>query len=59
MDTTEQLLSIKDVAQWLGLRQPQLRAKVREGNGPPHLRIGKLIKFRRQSVERWLDEQEQ
>src|SRR5271166_2000520 len=46
---TEQLAAILQCTpQWI----EKLRS---EGRGPPFLKIGRLVRYRRNSVERWLD----
>ena len=52
------LLSVKDVARWLRVRPAKVYEMDAAGNGPPSIRIGKLIKFRPESVRRWLEESE-
>ena len=36
------------------LTVPWLRKKRREGDGPPFLKIGRLVRYRRQHIEEWL-----
>ena len=53
------LMDAKEVAQLLGVRVRTVYYMLKLNQGPPHIRLGGLIKFRRQSVEAWLEEQEQ
>ena len=55
----ETLIDVRETARLLSVRPAKVYEMTREGTGPPHIRIGSLIKFRRQSVEAWLEEQEQ
>jgi len=54
----ETLLSIRDVALWLGVKPAKVYEMERNGDGPPSIRLGKLIKFRRAAVEDWLERNE-
>ena len=54
----DKLLSVKDVAQKLAVRTAKVYEMAKSGDGPPSVRIGKLIKFRPQAVEQWLKDQE-
>ena len=54
----DKLLSVKDVAQRLAVRPAKVYEMAKSGDGPPSVRIGKLIKFRPQAVEQWLQDQE-
>jgi len=55
----DSLIDVKETARLLGVRPRTVYHMVRTDAAPPHIRIGNLIKFRRQSVEAWLEEQEQ
>jgi excisionase family DNA binding protein len=54
----ETLLSVKDVAEWLGVRPAKIYEMERNDTGPRCIRIGKLIKFRREAVIEWLENSE-
>ena len=47
------LLDIKDLAAWLKLKPSTLYLWVAQGKMPA-LRLGGLIRFRREDIERWL-----
>jgi predicted DNA-binding transcriptional regulator AlpA len=63
METQSQpklILSLREAADLLGLRPSQLyehtraRARARQRIPLPHLRLGKRLAFRRESLERWI-----
>lgn len=49
------LLSITDVASWLGKPKNTLYAWHSRGKGPRAIRVGNTLRYRRSEVERWLD----
>ena len=57
-----EILTIEELAQFLKMSRGQIysmtrqRAKVRQVNPLPVLRLNGNIRFRRSDVERWLDE---
>lgn len=55
----DMLIDVKETARLLGVRPRTVYHMLKTDDGPPHIRLGGLIKFRRQSVEAWLEEQEQ
>ncbi|RAO00720.1 hypothetical protein LAH08_02973 [Micromonospora noduli] len=50
------LLSIDDVAAWLGKPKNTLYAWHSRGKGPRAIRVGNTLRYRRSEVERWLDD---
>ncbi len=54
----DKLLSVKDLALRLGIRPAKVYEMEASGEGPPSVRIGKLIKYRPETVQRWLEENE-
>jgi excisionase family DNA binding protein len=52
----EPLLSVDQVARWLGKPKATLYAWRSRGQGPPGIRVGNALRYRRTEVERWLDE---
>jgi excisionase family DNA binding protein len=54
MADDEGLLTDEEVAALLDLPLPTLRRLCREGSGPPHLEIGRQVRFRKAAVQRWL-----
>lgn len=54
--TTEELLtySATELAAQLGLTEKKLRRLVNRGEGPPSVKLGRGVVFRRAAVERWL-----
>lgn len=58
MDGADELLSIKEVADLLGVSRATLNRYRADGIAPPELKIGtKTVRFRRSDVIRWLGEQ--
>ncbi|MDG4795378.1 helix-turn-helix domain-containing protein [Micromonospora sp. WMMD1082] len=49
------LLTIDDVALWLGKPKNTLYAWHSRGKGPRAIRVGNTLRYRRSEVERWLD----
>ena len=52
--SAENLLSLAEASIILGVSPFTLRTWLAKGSGPPHLRVGRLIKIRRASLEAWL-----
>lgn len=49
------LLTIDQVAHWLGKPKNTLYAWHSRGRGPRAIRVGNTLRYRRGEVERWLD----
>jgi predicted DNA-binding transcriptional regulator AlpA len=52
----ENLLSENEIAQIFGRSVPTLQKDRLRGNGPPYLKIGRLVRYRPSAVQAWLDE---
>lgn len=52
----EPLLTVDQVARWLGKPKATLYAWRSRGLGPRGIRVGNALRYRRADVERWLDE---
>ena len=50
----KEFLNIHDLSQFLGIKVSTLYAMVEEKR-VPHYRIGRLIRFRRSEIDRWLE----
>ena len=50
---TSRLLEADDVARYLGMRTDWVYREVRAGR-LPHIRLGRAVRFRRDSIEAWL-----
>lgn len=51
-----QLMSIEDLAEYLGDAKRTIYKYIKEGTGPPYIRISaKNIKFDKADVDRWLE----
>lgn len=51
------LLEIREVAAYLKVSPPALEKWRLTGKGPAFIRIGRLIRYRRSDLDRWLAEQ--
>lgn len=51
------LLEADDVARYLGMRTDWVYREVRAGR-LPHIRLGRAVRFRRESIEAWLEARE-
>ncbi|MCW2983623.1 MAG: DNA-binding protein [Conexibacter sp.] len=54
---SEPLLEAADVAGWLGVTVAWVYAETRAGR-LPHIAVGRFYRYRRTSIERWLQEHE-
>lgn len=52
----EPLLTVLELAGWLRVKVPTIRKRVCH-NRIPYLRIGRSVRFRRQDIEEWLQNQ--
>ena len=48
------LLTISDISEYLNIKEKTIYAKVESGK-IPHYRIGRLIRFRLEDIDAWLD----
>ncbi len=48
-------LNLKEVALMLGISDQALRDRVRRGTGPPAVRTGRSIVFKRTDLEDWMN----
>ena len=48
------LLSEREVHKEYGFTIPWLRKRRRVGDGPPHLKIGALVRYRREDIDEFL-----
>ena len=55
MPADDVLLTEAEVAEMLRVSQRTVRRWRNEGSGPPALRVGRRIRYRRSAVEAWLD----
>ena len=56
-DEIDKLLTTEDVAAWLGIKKCTLEKarSMRIGNFPPFVRIGRVVRYRRSTVQAWLE----
>jgi excisionase family DNA binding protein len=53
---TEPLLTVDELAQWLGLNPGTLRYWRHVNRGPRSLSVGGAVRYRRADVEAWLEQ---
>jgi len=51
------LLTAEELAAYLGVPRSTLYGWKYRGDGPPAIRVGRLLRYRSSEVERWLDAQ--
>ena len=56
-ESTSRLLEAEDVANILGMRSDWVYREVRAGR-LPHIRLGRAVRFRRESIEAWIQSRE-
>jgi excisionase family DNA binding protein len=56
-ESASRLLEAEDVADYLGMRTGWVYREVRAGR-LPHIRLGRAVRFRRESIEEWLESHE-
>jgi excisionase family DNA binding protein len=54
METRERLLTVQDLAEYLGVPATTLYQWRHRGEGPPGFRVGRYIRYRRNDVEQWI-----
>jgi predicted DNA-binding transcriptional regulator AlpA len=58
-NTQQEILTERDVSDWLGLSEPTLFRHRRDGTGPTFIRLSaRRVAYRRSAVEAWLRERE-
>lgn len=55
--TIEPLLSIEEVAAWLRVPKKTVYMWRTRGYGPRGMKVGKYLRYRREDVESWIEEQ--
>ncbi len=55
--TAEPLMSIEDLAEFLGIPTGTIHQWRHKGKGPKGFRVGRWVRFERSEVERWVREQ--
>jgi excisionase family DNA binding protein len=56
-EQTTRLLEAEEVARYLGMRTDWVYREVRVGR-LPHIRLGRTLRFRRESIDAWLESRE-
>jgi excisionase family DNA binding protein len=52
---TDRLMTVEDLAEYLGLPTATIYKQRSEGTGPPGYRVGKFVRWRRSEVDAWLE----
>ena len=50
-------LTVKQLAEATGIQVWRLHQLVAEGKGPPHFRVGRVIRFQASKVREWMEQQ--
>jgi predicted DNA-binding transcriptional regulator AlpA len=59
MEAVQDILSERQVSDWLGLSEPTLFRHRRDGTGPTFIRLSaRRVAYRRSAVETWLSQRE-
>lgn len=53
----DRLLTVKDLADYLGVPVATIYAWRYRGEGPPGFRVGRHLRFRRADLEQWIERQ--
>ena len=54
METLDRLLTVEELADYLGVPIATLYQWRHRGEGPPGFRVGRYIRYRRNDVEQWI-----
>jgi len=54
METLATLMTIKDLSNYMNIKAKTIYAKVESGE-IPHYKIGGLIRFKKEEIDKWLD----
>lgn len=57
MEHEDRLLTVMDLADYLGVPVATIYAWRYRGEGPPGFRVGRHVRFRRRDVEEWIKRQ--
>ena len=55
---SSRLMTSKEVAEYLKISESLLNGYRADGTGPVYLKLGRLVRYRLEDIERWLAEQE-
>lgn len=58
-ETVDALMSVQEVAEHLQVPIETVRRWRKHGDGPPGFRVGKHLRYRRESVDAWVRDLEQ
>ncbi len=57
MDTLDRLLSVQDLADYLGVPVATIYAWRHRGDGPTGFRVGKYVRYQMSDVQEWIEGQ--
>jgi len=57
MDTPDRLLTVEQLADYLGVPVATIYAWRHRREGPPGFRVGKYVRYRMSDVEQWIERQ--
>jgi predicted DNA-binding transcriptional regulator AlpA len=55
----EELFSSLNTSQYMNMSHSWLRRSRVDGNGPPFIKLGRSVRYRKSDVDAWLDQQKQ
>ena len=56
MGERERLMSVREVAEYIGLPVKSIYGLNSKGTGPRRIRVGRYIRYRRSDVDAWLED---
>jgi excisionase family DNA binding protein len=59
MEHLDQLLTVQELANYLGVPVATIYAWRYRHEGPPGFRVGRHVRFRRSDIEEWISQQRQ
>jgi excisionase family DNA binding protein len=54
METLDRLLTVEELADYLGVPVATIYAWRHRGEGPPGFRVGRYIRYRRSDIQQWI-----
>jgi excisionase family DNA binding protein len=54
-ESDDRMMTVDDLAEYLGLPPATIYKQRSEGTGPPGFRIGKYVRWKRSEVDAWLE----
>jgi excisionase family DNA binding protein len=57
MEHRDRLLTVKELAEYLGVPVATLYQWRHRGEGPPGFKVGRHVRYRRTDIEAWIEQQ--